>query len=139
MKRVALFLATICILAFSCDQFGFGDTTDNIFNLSYEVAADGGVVDVNLEAGMKYIVEIPNDAKSWLSVDDSINKDDGKLRFIVAQNQSAEKRQAIVKLVNSEKKLLLEITITQFAGSSNGEDNVSDFEDCEIDNQHKWK
>ncbi|MBO7313120.1 MAG: BACON domain-containing protein [Alistipes sp.] len=141
MRKVALLLTTICMFAFSCEKLGLGDTNENIFNLSYEVAAEGGVVDVNLDSDLKYKIEIPNDAKSWLSVDDSSSKKNGTIRFIVAENLSFSQRQALVKLVNNEKKkkTLFEITITQLAGGSHDENDVSDFEDCEIDDQHSWK
>lgn len=141
MRKVALLLTTICLFAFSCEDFGLGDTNENIFNLSYEVAAEGGVVDVNLNTDLKYKIEIPNDAKSWISVDDTTNKKNGTLKFIVAENLSLSQRQAVVKLVDNEKKkkTLFEITITQFAGGSQDENDVSDFEDCEIDDQHSWK
>lgn len=141
MRKVALLLTTICMFAISCDDFGLGDTSENVFNLSYEVAAEGGIIDVDLNSSVKYKVEIANDAKSWVSVDETTNKNSGKLRFIVAQNLNPTQRQTVVKLVDNQKKkkVLFEITITQLPGGSLDENDVSDFEDCEMDDQHSWK
>ena len=90
-------------------------------NGEYEVSATGGEVEVKVTTNLEYTVEIPAEAKAWLSVADTRAVREETLTFTVAENASFDERSATVELKGADGKVLQSIVFKQ-----KGEEKVFD-------------
>ena len=90
-------------------------------NGEYEVSAAGGEVEVKVTTNLEYTVEIPAEAKAWLSVADTRAVREETLTFTVAENASFDERSATVELKGADGKVLQSIVFKQ-----KGEERVFD-------------
>ena len=90
-------------------------------NGEYEVSATGGEVKVKVTTNLEYTVEIPAEAKAWLSVADTRAVREETLTFTVAENASFDERSATVELKGADGKVLQSIVFKQ-----KGEEKVFD-------------
>ena len=90
-------------------------------NGEYEVSATGGEVEVKVTTNLEYTVEIPAEAKAWLSVADTRAVREETLTFTVAENASFDERSATVELKGADGKVLQSISFKQ-----KGEERVFD-------------
>ena len=90
-------------------------------NGEYEVSAAGGEVKVKVTTNLEYTVEIPAEAKAWLSVADTRAVREETLTFTVAENASFDERSATVELKGADGKVLQSIVFKQ-----KGEERVFD-------------
>ena len=90
-------------------------------NGEYEVSATGGEVEVKVTTNLEYTVEIPAEAKEWLSVADTRAVREETLAFTVAENASFDERSATVELKGADGKVLQSIVFKQ-----KGEEKVFD-------------
>ena len=126
MKKLFLLLAAVGVLVAACEpndgsnennnggsteQPGCGDDggdkgEDPIFitdvNDDIIVEAGGGTIVVCLSTDLEYIVDIPEEAQSWLSIADTRTIRMEKLTFTVAKNEKDTERSVIVKLLSSD-------------------------------------
>lgn len=118
---------------FNYDEVGL--TVMSIINNFFEVDGGGGVVNVKLTTNQEYSIEIPDDAKSWIThiKTRAIREDD--ILFAVADNKSGDpERSAIIKFVGNgvnasvtisqRSKILLDSEIV--LGPTDGFDNPTD-------------
>ena len=140
MKRLFLLLALCGMVAVGCTEGGVDDNIDNGGNNTEQpgeddddenkeddaifitdskgnvvVEAEGGEVVVTVTTDIKYSVEIPEEAQSWLSVADTRAIRMEKLTFTIADNDTFEERSANVELVDSDGKSLQTIKFLQRA------------------------
>ena len=124
MKRLFLLLALCGMVAVGCTEQPGGENEDenSIFITDSEgnivVEAEGGEVLITVTTNLEYSVEIPEDAKSWLSVADTRAIRMEKLTFTVAANETFEERSENVELVDINGKSLQIINFTQLAKSN---------------------
>ena len=90
-------------------------------NGEYEVSVTGGEVEVKVTTNLEYTVEIPAEAKAWLSVADTRAVREETLSFTVAENASFDERSATVELKGADGKVLQSIVFKQ-----KGEEKVFD-------------
>ena len=90
-------------------------------NGEYEVSAAGGEVKVKVTTNLEYTVEIPAEAKAWLSVADTRAVREETLTFTVAKNETFDERSATVELKGADGKVLQSIVFKQ-----KGEEKVFD-------------
>ena len=90
-------------------------------NGEYEVSAAGGEVKVKVTTNLEYTVEIPAEAKAWLSVADTRAVREETLTFTVAENETLDERSATVELKGADGKVLQSIVFKQ-----KGEERVFD-------------
>ena len=81
---------------------------------NYVVEAVGGKVEVKVTTNLEYTVEIPAEAKAWLSVADTrtVIRED-TLIFTVAKNETFDERNATVELKGADGKVLQSISFKQ--------------------------
>ena len=72
---------------------GVGNTITTVQD-TYTVNAAGGSLDVAVTANIDYTIQIPQDAKTWLSV----QSQGENIRFSVAENESYDGRSADITL-----------------------------------------
>ncbi|MBO5672117.1 MAG: BACON domain-containing protein, partial [Alistipes sp.] len=82
-------------------------------NGEYEVSATGGDVEVKVTTNLEYTVEIPAEAKAWLSVADTRAVREETLTFTVTENASFDERSATVELKGADGKVLQSIVFKQ--------------------------
>lgn len=87
---------------------GVGNTITTVQD-TYTVNAAGGLLDVAVTANIDYTIQIPQDAKTWLSV----QSQGENIRFSVAENESYDGRSADITLVGVDGTTLCKVTITQ--------------------------
>ncbi len=88
---------------------------------NYVVEAVGGEVEVKVTTNLEYTVEIPAEAKEWLSVADTRAVREETLTFTVAKNETFDERSATVELKGADGKVLQSIVFKQ-----KGEEKVFD-------------
>ena len=83
---------------------------------NYVVEAIGGVVEVKVTTNLEYTVEIPAEAKAWLSIADTrtVIREE-TLTFIVAENTLFDERSTTVKLKGTNGEVLQSINFRQKA------------------------
>lgn len=85
---------------------------------SYDIGAEGGIINVNLETNIGYTIDIPDNAKSWLSIIETramrgetisfcISKNEGKPRFatITLEGEQGQPVQTIIVKQTSNAKI----------------------------------
>ena len=81
---------------------------------NYIVEAAGGEVEVKVTTNLEYTVEIPAEAKAWLSVADTraVIREE-TLTFTVAKNETLDERSATVELKGADGEVLQSIVFKQ--------------------------
>ena len=87
---------------------GVGNTITTVQD-TYTVNAAGGLLDVAVTANIDYTIQIPQDAKTWLS----IQSQGENIRFSVAENESYDGRSADITLAGVDGTTSCKVTITQ--------------------------
>ena len=87
---------------------GVGNTITTVQD-TYTVNAAGGSLDVAVTANIDYTIQIPQDAKTWLSV----QSQGENIRFSVAENESYDGRSADITLAGVDGTTSCKVTITQ--------------------------
>ena len=87
---------------------GVGNTITTVQD-TYTVNAAGGLLDVAVTANIDYTIQIPQDAKTWLSV----QSQGENIRFSVAENESYDGRSADITLAGVDGTTSCRVTITQ--------------------------
>lgn len=87
---------------------GVGNTITTVQD-TYTVNAAGDLLDVAVTANIDYIIQIPQDAKTWLSV----QSQGENIRFSVAENESYDGRSADITLAGVDGTTSCKVTITQ--------------------------
>ena len=87
---------------------GVGNTITTVQD-TYTVNAAGGSLDVAVTANIDYTIQIPQDAKTWLSV----QSQGENIRFSVAENESYDGRSADITLTGVDGTTSCKVTITQ--------------------------
>ena len=89
---------------------------------SYTIGYDGGTVSVEVSTNIEYAVEIPEEARSWISVElpTRAAMRQETLNFTVARNESLSVRYATVRLVDDLGVILGTVLITQLAEDQDG-------------------
>lgn len=87
---------------------GVGNTITAVQD-SYTVNAVGGLLDVPISANIDYTIQIPQDAKTWLSV----QSQGENIRFSVVENESYDSRSADITLAGVDGTTSCKVTITQ--------------------------
>ena len=82
---------------------------------SYQVSADGGTIEINLETNTDYEVSIPNEAKSWISVVGSRASHQKTLTLSISENNDVA-RSAYIQLVDNSGNSFTSILISQEDG-----------------------
>ena len=99
-------------------------------DLTYEVEAEGGTIQINIETNSGYTVSIPDDTKSWISqVVPSRAWRNETITLKVEANESVV-RNATIRIVNSEDYTFCTITLKQL--SKNNDGNIEIPEDMAI-------
>lgn len=80
---------------------------------NYIIAAAGGEFEVTVTTNIEYSVDIPKDAKSWLSVIDTRAVRIENVVLYAAANTISEMRSATVRMLDSDDKELISLTIIQ--------------------------
>lgn len=123
MKRLKIFF-TICsfilgtgLALTSCGEENGNPAEEPIFELdnnnAVTIEAKGGSVTLTLVTNIDYSIQIPAEAKSWLSCTKTRATTIEKLTFNIAKNEAETARSAIVTLVDSKNKTLERITFSQ--------------------------
>ena len=91
--------------------------SDDIFDSDsqnkYQIGISGGEINVKVTANIDYTVDIPKNAQSWLSLVDSRALREEDLTFKVAKNETYDTREAVVRLLDKERKVLQSFTVVQ--------------------------
>ena len=87
---------------------GVGNTITTVQD-TYTVDAAGGLLDVAVTANIDYTIQIPQDAKTWLSV----QSQGENIRFSVAENESYDGRSADITLAGVDGTTSYRVTIAQ--------------------------
>lgn len=87
---------------------GVGNTITTVQD-TYTVNAAGDSLDVAVTANIDYTIQIPQDAKTWLSV----QSQGENIRFSVAENESYDGRSADITLTGVDGTTSCKVTITQ--------------------------
>ena len=83
---------------------------------AYVVDDQGGVIKVKVTTNLNYTVEIPTEAKQWLSVADTrADVREETLTFTIVSNTSTEERVATVLLKSAEGEVLQSVVFKQVA------------------------
>ena len=173
MKKLLLLLTMVVMFTTACTEGGVdendkpqnpteqpGGGNDNpnpeeaVFDIdgngNYIVEADGGTVNVKVTTNLEYLVNIPEEAKSWLSVADTRAVRTETLTFTISKNETNQERQATVKIKDAKGEVLQSVVFKQRKadGSTGGSISVSkgrvnvDFEggECElvVDAEYSW-
>ena len=88
---------------------------------------EGGIVDVELTTNIEYIINIPDEAKSWLSLAPTSRSSmrDEVISFVVQPNENVEERSATILLQDQYRMYSESILITQQSKSMNDVFHVS--------------
>jgi len=173
MKKLLLLLTMVVMFTSACTEGGVdesdkpqnpteqpGGGNDNpnpeeaVFDIdgngNYIVEADGGTVNVKVTTNLEYSVNIPEEAKSWLSVSDTRAVRTETLTFSISKNETNQERQATVKIKDAKGEVLQSVVFKQRKadGSTGGSISVSkgrvnvDFEggECElvVNAEYSW-
>ncbi|WP_418450117.1 PL29 family lyase N-terminal domain-containing protein [Alistipes sp.] len=87
---------------------GIGNTITTVQD-TYTVNAAGGLLDVAVTANIDYTIQIPQDAKTWLSV----QSQGENIRFSVTENESYDGRSADITLAGVDGTTSCRVTIMQ--------------------------
>ena len=87
---------------------GVGNTITTVQD-TYTVNAAGGLLDVAVTTNIDYTIQIPQDAKTWLSV----QSQGENIRFSVAENESYDGRSADITLAGVDGTTSCKVTIAQ--------------------------
>ena len=87
----------------------FGANSQN----KYQIGISGGEISVKVTTNIDYTVDIPENAQSWLSLANSRALREENLTFRVAKNETYDTREAVVKLLDKDKKVLQSFTVVQ--------------------------
>lgn len=90
------------------------------------VAAAGGAVTLSFLTNVDCEAVIPDEASSWISIDQTRALDYKHITLNVVQNTSTEKRSAIVKVQSLDGSLSVDYTITQLGATTSGDPDVDD-------------
>lgn len=96
-------------------------------NNTFNVAAEGGAVEIAYQANVECEVIIPEEAQSWISITPTETRGlvSGKTLLNIAKNDTSDKRSAVVKVAKkNDSSIYAEYTITQEYSDSGNEDNV---------------
>ena len=63
---------------------------------SYDIGAEGGIKDVKLKTNINYTVDIPDDAKSWISIIETRAMREETISFNIAKNEGSPRFATIV-------------------------------------------
>ncbi len=94
------------------------------------VGADGGEVIVVVSTNIDYMVKIPTDAQTWLSIADTRTVRIDNLSFTIAENNSESERSTIVGLLDSDNNVLQNIQFTQKAAEKRANSTPLDDIEC---------
>ena len=99
----------------------------SITTKNYSVGYEGGIVDVELTTNIEYIINIPDEAKSWLSLAPTSRSSmrDEVISFVVQPNENVEERSATILLQDQYRMYSESILITQQSKSMNDVFHVS--------------
>ena len=90
---------------------------------SFELSAEGGVVEVPVITNLEYQIMIPDDAKDWITVVETKVLREEYITLSVALNLTSLARSAEVSLVDNNGAVLQTITISQEAGGCDIDDS----------------
>lgn len=90
------------------------------------VAAAGGPVTLSFLTNVDCEAVIPDEASSWISIDQTRALDYKRITLNVVQNTSTEKRSATVKVQSLDGTLSVDYTITQLGATTSGDPDVDD-------------
>ena len=90
------------------------------------VAAAGGAVTLSFLTNVDCEAVIPDEASSWISIDQTRALDYKRITLNVVQNTSTEKRSATVKVQSLDGTLSVDYTITQLGATTSGDPDVDD-------------
>lgn len=121
----------------SGDDGNGGNTEEAIFEIdgdgNYVVEAEGGSVVVKVTTNLEYSVDIPEEAREWLSLMNVRAVREETLTFNLTENTSSEERSATVDLLDADNNRLQSITFKQSGatnddntGDDSGDDNTGD-------------
>ncbi len=79
----------------------------------YKIDIEGGTIEVNITTNLDYTVEIPEEAKAWLTVADTRALREETLTFTVTKNESYDVRRAVVRLLGADGEPLQVFAIEQ--------------------------
>ena len=79
----------------------------------YEIGVSGGEIKVKITTNIDYTVDIPKNAQSWLTLANTRALREDNLTFNVAKNETYDTREAVVRLLDKNKKNLKSFTVAQ--------------------------
>ena len=79
----------------------------------YYIGVSGGEIEVKVSTNIEYTVSIPSSAQSWLKLDGTRALRNETLRFTVSKNTTYDTREAIVKLLDENQRIIESFTVTQ--------------------------
>lgn len=101
-----------------------GTSEEAVFEIdgkgNYVVEAEGGTVSVKVTTNLEYSVNIPEEAREWLSVVDARAVRVENITFAIAENVSSDERVATVDLLDADKQTLQSITFKQSGATNDG-------------------
>lgn len=80
---------------------------------NYEVKAEGETIDIELNTNIDYLVEIEENAKSWIIECTSRGLTTNKLSFTITANEENEKREGEIFIKSKDSQLVEKILISQ--------------------------
>ena len=80
---------------------------------SYEIPAEGGIVEIPLTTNQEYEVVIPEDAQEWISVVETKALRNETITLSIAENNTTTERSAEVIIATAEGDALQAITVSQ--------------------------
>lgn len=90
---------------------------------SYDVGVEGGIIKVNLKTNINYTVDIPDNAKSWISIIDTRAIREETISFEISKNEG-EPRFATITLRSEQGQSIQTIIVRQ---TSNAQIEIPDF------------
>lgn len=140
MKKLFLLLLCAAFAMVGCEDVGGNGTTDMpeepifVTNIdgNYNVPAAGGDVEISVATNIEYTVDIPAEAKAWVTLAETRSLRQEKLLFTIAENTTAVSRTADVKLLGSDGKVLNNAIFVQAAGSGNDPNDEPNVDPSEI-------
>ena len=140
MKKLFLLLLCAAFTMVGCEDMGGNNITDVLeepifvtnIDGNYNVPAAGGNVEISVATNIEYTVDIPAEAKAWVTLVETRSLRQEKLLFTIAENTTAQSRTADVKLLDGDGKVLNNAIFVQAAGSGNDPNDNPNVDPSEI-------